>query len=223
MSRENQQTVQIYQKTASQYLANSVTHDQLNPDRAAQKRIMLEKLLSQTFSNLPVGAKILEIGSADGANASYLTQLGYDVTASDIAPAFISACQKQNLPTIKLNALEDDYPDTYAGIFCWRTFVHFTTDDAATVLRKVNQALTSNGIFLFNALNANLHSTGEEWLDFPGEYHMGVKRYYHYFHQSELNQLAAKTGFQIQAFHTEGGNNNDKWLVYTLKKQSQSN
>lgn len=58
----------------------------------------------------------------------------------------------------------------------------------------------------------------EEWVDFPNEYHMGAERYYNYFYEEELNKIITKIGYQILDFHKESGENNNKWLVYVLKK-----
>ena len=47
---------------------------------------------------------------------------------------------------------------------------------------------------------------------------MGVERYYKYFNEEELTEIISKIGYQILSFHKEGGQNNEKWLVYVLKK-----
>lgn len=33
-----------------------------------------------------------------------------------------------------------------------------------------------------------------------------------------MNEIITKTGFKVYDFHKEGGSNNNKWLVYVLKK-----
>lgn len=57
-----------------------------------------------------------------------------------------------------------------------------------------------------------------EWVDFEGEYHMGVKRYYNYFSKEDLDNIIKQTKFKIIKFYKEGGDNNNKWLIYVLKK-----
>ena len=47
---------------------------------------------------------------------------------------------------------------------------------------------------------------------------MGVERYYHYYLQEELDRIIDQTRFLIQSFHKEGGDDNNKWLVYVLQK-----
>ena len=218
MSLENKKTLEAYQKTANQYLLNSVEHNELDMAKAERKKAKLEDFIKRSFSTIPAGSKVLEIGSADGENAKYLESLGYKVTASDVADDFIEAIKANGLEPIKFNAIEDEFLEKYFGIFCWRVFVHFTKEDALTVIRKTYDALENDGIFIFNAINRETRSVDEEWVDFPGEYHMGIDRYYNYYNQADLDAMIAQTGYKIVDFHKEGGDENNKWLVYVLKK-----
>lgn len=218
MSEENKKTLEVYKKTANLYLSNSEQHDRLDPVKANKKREKLEELIKINFSLLPEKAKIFEIGCGDGSNAKFIESLGFEVTASDMADAFIETARKKGINTIKFNALEDNFPQKYFGVFAWRVFVHFTKEDALKVIQKVYDALEENGIFIFNAINRETKNIDNEWVDFEGEYHMGVERYYNYFYQNVLENIINKTNFKIKDFHKEGGENNNKWLVYVLQK-----
>ena len=218
MSKENEKTLEVYKEKAYLYLSNSIEHDKLDPKIAKQKREKLEKLITSHFSSLPKHAKIFEIGSGDGLNAKFIQNLGFDVTASDTADNFIKATQNHGLKTIKFNALEDSFPEKYSAVFCWRVFVHFTKEDALHIIQKVYDTLDDNGIFIFNAMNREIKNTDNEWVDFEGEYHMGSERYYHYFSQSDLDNIIQKTKFKIDDFYKDGGDHNNKWLVYILRK-----
>lgn len=218
MSIENKKTLEVYDKNAQMYMDH--TQDSINedPEKAARKKAALEEYIKRCYSSLDEGAKILEIGAADGENSKYLESLGYKVTASDVADAFIEACKKQGLKTIKFNALEDEFPEKYNGVFCWRVFVHFTKDDVLETLKRVYENLEDNGIFVFNVMNGEHKETLGEWVDFEGVYHMGAERYYNYFIKEELDEMIKDINYEIVNFHTEGGSNKDKWLVYVLKK-----
>lgn len=218
MSIENKKTVEIYKEKASTYLATSIEHDKLEPEKANRKREKLNNFLRSSFQTLPKNAKILEIGSANGENAKYIESLSYNVTASDIAEDFINASKNNGLTTINFNILEDNFKEKYSGILAWRVFVHFTEEDIFETLKKSYDNLENNGIFIFNVINRETRNVDNEWVDFPNEYHMGAERYYHYFNQKDLDDIISQTKFQIQDFHKEGGDNNNKWLVYVLKK-----
>lgn len=218
MSKENEKTIEVYKEKASLYLETTIKHDNLDPEKAKRKRERLEKFIRSNMERLPKGVKVLEIGSGDGSNARYIKELGYDITASDIAEDFISAIQDKDLKTIKFNVLEDEFKEKYSGVFAWRVFVHFTKEDALNVLNKTYDALEDNGLFVFNVMNREGKAVDEEWVDFPNEYHMGADRYYKYFKEEEMNEIIKQTGFEVCDFHKEGGVNNNKWLVYVLKK-----
>lgn len=218
MSKENEETLKIYNIKASKYLETSITHDNLNPEKAKKKSEKLHKFIASNIGTLPRGSKIFEFGSGDGKNAKYIEDLGYDVTASDVAEDFINKTKSTGVKTIKFNVLKDDFNEKYSGVFAWRVFVHFTKEDALQVLKKIYDALEDNGIFVFNVMNREGKNVDEEWVDFPNEYHMGADRFFKYFKEEEMNETIKQTGFKISEFHTEGGANNNKWLVYVLKK-----
>ena len=218
MSCENKKTLGVYERCADVYLNNAIKHDNLDMIKAKKKKEKLEKFIKDAFSSLPIGSKILEIGSADGANALYLKSLGYDITASDVSNIFLEKIKDQGLRTIKFDCLEGEFKEKYNGIFCWRVFVHFTYDDVMKLLERVYENLNDNGIFIFNAINRETRDVDCEWVDFEREYHMGEKRFYNYFRKEKLDDLISKTNFKIDNFFYEGGSSNNKWLVYVLKK-----
>lgn len=219
MSKENQKTLEVYKKKANVYLETSIKHDNLDLNKAKRKREELEKFIKKNISSFPKGSKVFEIGSGDGSNAKYIGKFGYRVTASDIAEDFIKSIESKDLKAVKFNVLKDEFMDKYSAMFCWRVFVHFTKDDASMCLQKVHDALEDNGIFIFNAMNRETKNVDDEWVDFPNEYHMGAERYYNYFNEEKLTKIVTKIGYQILDFHKEGGENNNKWLVYVLKKE----
>ena len=218
MSIENKRTLEVYNKKAKTYLETSIKHDNLNPEKAKHKHEQLETFIKTNIETLPKGSKVFEVGSADGTNAKYIEKLGYQIIASDIAEDFINSIKSKGLKAIKFNVLENEFDEKYSAIFCWRVFVHFTKSDVSKVLKKVYDILEEGGLFIFNVINRETREVDEEWVDFPNEYHMGAERYYKYFYEEELNEIITKMGYKIYNFHKEGGENDNKWLVYVLKK-----
>lgn len=144
MSIENKRTLEVYNKKAKAYLKTSIEHDNLNFQKAKHKREQLEKFIRTNLETLPKGAKIFEIGSADGTNAKYIEKLGYEITASDVAEDFINSIKSKGLKAIKFNVLENEFNEKYSAIFCWRVFVHFTKSDALKVFQKVYDMLCTH-------------------------------------------------------------------------------
>lgn len=218
MSIENKKTVEIYEEKAATYLKTTIEHDKLDEEKAKRKKEKLQNFIKENLEQFKKGSKVFEIGSADGENAKYIESLGYNITASDIADAFINETKSKVENTVKFNVLEDDFKDKYLAVLAWRVFVHFTKEDLDITLNKVHKALENGGIFIFNIMNRETKACDEEWVDFPNEYHMDAERYYKYFLKEEVDSLISKTDFKIKSFHMEGGDNKNKWLVYVLEK-----
>lgn len=218
MSIENKKTVEIYERKAATYLKTTIEHDKLDEEKAKRKKEKLQNFIKENLEQFKKGSKVFEIGSADGENAKYIKELGYNITASDIADAFINETKSKVENTVKFNVLEDDFKDKYLAVLAWRVFVHFTKEDLDITLNKVHKALENGGIFIFNIMNRETKACDEEWVDFPNEYHMDAERYYKYFLKEEVDSLISKTDFKIKSFHMEGGDNKNKWLVYVLEK-----
>jgi 2-polyprenyl-3-methyl-5-hydroxy-6-metoxy-1,4-benzoquinol methylase len=217
MSEENRKTLLAYDKTAQIYIDNTIKHDKKNPEHAAEKRRQISRNLRDSFASLPKGAKILEIGSADGDNAKILESLGFDVTASDVAPAFFETCKKQGLKTLKLNLLTDKLPSGLHGVLCWRVFVHFTREDIRLALKRVYNALLPGGRFVFNVIDIATHDCDGQWYDFPGDYKMGAKRFYAYYKKEDILSLIEETSFVLVNAWPEHGGHND-WFCFVLEK-----
>lgn len=218
-SKENEETLKVYDKYAKAYLEHSIQHDAKDPEKAKKKAEWLKDFAKNGFSNLHSSAKILEIGSADDENSIMLKKLGFDVTSSDVAEDFLNAMRDKKLNPIKLNLLADDFPGRYEGVFCWRVFVHFTEADFELALQKIFNGLDFGGRLVFNVLNAESEENDNDgWYDFPGDYHMGAKRYYQYYKQSQIVKIAKNAGFEIIKSIKNGGKGEDKWLCYILEK-----
>ena len=67
-------------------------------------------------------------------------------------------------------------------------------------------------------MNREIREVDHEWVDFQNEYYLGVERYFNYFSEEFMNKVINDTNFKIVRFFKEGGENNNKWLVYVLQK-----
>ena len=219
MSKENEETLKVYDEYAKVYLETGVIHDQNNPEKAKKKRDNLQKFLKSSFSSLAPRDKIFEIGSGDGENAKFLTTLDLRVCASDVADDFIKAVKKRGLTCKKFNLLKDEFDGMYSGGLAWRVFVHFKEEDLKVAIEKIYKTLRLGGVFVFNVLNSEEHGGKEgEWVDFDNDYHMGVERYFNYYREETVDKILLDAGFEITEKKKEGGDSGKRWLVYVVKK-----
>ena len=219
MSIQNKKTLEAYQKAAKNYLKSTELTNIEFKENSERAKKELHDFLLKTFSELPKGSKILEVGAADGKTSKYIQELGYNVTASDVADDFLKEIKKNGLEPIRFNILTDDFKDVYNAIFCWRVFVHFTKKDSLEALKRSYEALENNGLFILSVINRECKNKDNEWIDFPDVYHLGVDRYFNYYSKEDMDNIISKTKFRIYDFQDSIAENGIKWLVYVLVKR----
>ncbi len=219
MSIENEKTLKVYDEYADTYLETVTRHSQSNPEKARIKKENLQQFLKESFNSLPPRNQIFEIGSGDGENAEFLSSLNFRVVASDVSEGFIKVVQNRGMSCRKFNVLKDDFDRKYDGALAWRVFVHFTKEDLKVALQKIFSTLRPGGIFVFNVLNTVDHDNQEgAWVDFEGDYHMGIERYFNYYKEEEVDEFIKNAGFEIQNKKHEGGDTGKRWIIYAVKK-----
>ena len=163
MSIHNKKTLEAYQKVAKNYLESTRLANSTYKENAIRAKKELQNFIKKTFNEIPKGSKVLEVGSADGENAKYIQELGFDVTPSDVADDFLNAIKDNGLNPIKFNILTDDFKDKYYAIFCWRVFVHFTKKDSLTALKRSYEFLENNGLFILSVINRECKTVDNEF------------------------------------------------------------
>lgn len=183
MSIENQKTLKAYEQYASKYLGQ----DTSNADKLKQD--MLKKCLA----DIPKDAKIFEIGSAGGKDAEFFRSLGYkNITVSDVPSHFLNILKKKGFSPIRFNLIEDEFLDKYNLIYCWAVLMHFTKEEAKSSIRKMYNALESDGKILI-CVKTNKNKK-EDWTDFQNE--KQAKVYFSFWEEKELKNFLNDIGFQ---------------------------
>lgn len=221
MSQENEQTIAIYEKYADKYLEGGVKHQANQPDKQAKKYAELKEFVGQALKGLPKSAAIFEIGSSDGEAAKMFRELGHEVVLSDAPISFVEVMRQKGLSPVQFNLLTDEFPAQYDVIYAWRVFVHFTTDDFRHSCAKIFAALKPGGRFIFNILNSAGHDgLAEAWVDYEGDYAMGVERYFKYWTEEELRKVLEEADFRIARLEFYGGKQDNRWFQVVAEKPS---
>lgn len=216
MSRENEQTLKVYDKYGLDYIKSVLVHNEKDPEKAAKKCAETEAFLKKGFLSLAPRDKILEIGSGSGENAEYLMSLNYRVMASDVSEQFREIISKKNLKCRKLNILTDEIDSLFDGVLAWRVFVHFTPEDLEVAAKKIFDALRLGGRFVCNIINKEAHEVDSEWRDFDNEYRLGEERFFQYYSKEQAEKIFTDAGFEIVEFSYAGEDN--KWMLFVLEK-----
>ena len=192
MSKENEMTIEVYEKFGDKYLSRNKNDIEKNL-KAKNNNDRHIKQLEKYLYGMPKDAKIFEVGSASGRDAKIIQSFGYEkIVVSDIAEYFLNLLKEQGFSPVKFNLITDGFSEKYDFIHCWAVLVHFTKNEAKAAIKKMFDALENNGRL---ALCVQYRDGFEEdWVDRDGK--IGAKRYFSYWTKSELNKYMKEVGFR---------------------------
>lgn len=173
----NEETLLTYEQGFETYIAKT-------PEKVTGE---FKHWLDFALSELPLNARILEIGSGSGRDANYMRSLGYAPNCTDAVEGFVNHLRKQGFKAHLLNALTDNLPQTYDLILANAVLLHFTRPETQEVLRKISSALTGKGRFAFTVKEGREEKWSEEKL--------GGKRYFCFWTTDEITPLLKAAGF----------------------------
>lgn len=143
--------------------------------------------LDAALSGLPAEARILELGSAFGRDAAYITSRGFTVDCTDAVEGFVSRLRQQGFAARRFNALTDELDGRYDLIVANAVMLHFDGDEFVLVLRKLCQALKPGGRFAFTLKQGD----GEAW----STEKIGAPRFFRYWRKAGLDLPLGDAGF----------------------------
>ena len=190
----NNITLQSYENNIEAYVdgtVNSVSGD-------------LKKWLDESIKNIPLNARILELGSGFGRDAFYLQSQGYKVECSDAAKGFVELLIKNGLDTRVLNILEDDINLKYDLIFANAVLLHFDPEEVKKVLEKILKSLNTAGRFAFTLKQGE----GEQWSNDK----LRAPRYFCFWNQKNIVSLIENVGFNKIQITDNNKTKNSTWL-----------
>lgn len=170
-----------YETFFRQYLESNKDHS------VGGKTPDLRVNMLQTF--LPVGRKVLEIGSGIGGDAEALKKAGYEVTTSDITDGFLEVLKSKGFSPLKLDAKRDFLPSNMDAIYANAVLVHFSPDELSLFLQKAGLSLQKERIFFLSVIKGEGFERSSRA--------RGFERDFHYYNQDNLGILLETAGFQI--------------------------
>ena len=190
----NQQTIQSYEAHVQEYI-DGTPHDVSGA---------LKDWIDEAVSGLSEDADVLEFGSAFGRDAAYLQSLGYKVECSDAAQNFVDLLKQGGFNARKLNAITDELGQRYDVVLANAVLLHFTRDEAKSVLTKVYASLKDNGRFAFTLKQGD----GDKWTDDK----LGAPRYFCFWRAAQIRQLVQDAGFGAVKVNGDRASGHATWL-----------
>lgn len=197
----NEITLQAYENGLDEYNAAAI------PEVTGS----VKDLVDAGLDMLPVGAKILELGSAHGRDAAYMEGRGFKVDRTDAAHSFVNFMNTQGYEARVLDALTDNYGGPYDMVYANAVLLHFTAEQIPQVLSRVYESLAEHGLFSFSVKIGE----GEGWSDAK----LKSPRFFSYWHEQPLKDLLVGNHFDV-VFWEEGktGHDNGDWFHIIAKK-----
>lgn len=203
MSQTNQQTLGTYNSAVTQYF------EAASPEVSTG----IKEWIDMNLSQLPAGARILEIGSGTGKDAAYMEAKGFTVELTDASQGFVDHIKSQGRQARMLNALTDEMDGDYDMVYANAVLLHFTRDETAAVLKKMHQALKPSGRLAFSLKSGD----GEELTD----RRLNAPRYFCYWQKATLEPVVRAAGFNNIdiIFDRSRGDDKDPFLLVSAKKE----
>ncbi|WP_180032078.1 bifunctional 2-polyprenyl-6-hydroxyphenol methylase/3-demethylubiquinol 3-O-methyltransferase UbiG [Acinetobacter sp. YH12245] len=127
-------TIDYYNKHAEEFTTSTFEVD-------------MKSLYQPFLAELPEGAGILDVGCGSGRDTLAFKNKGYQVDAIDYSEELVKKATRLTGIPIKLKSFYevDDY-EAYDGIWACASLLHCERSRLAEVLKKMVQALKSNGV-----------------------------------------------------------------------------
>ena len=144
-------------------------------------------LIDLLAERIEPGARVLELGSGTGRDATELERRGFVVRRTDATQAFVEMMRADGYAADRLNAITDDFEGPYDAVFASAVFLHFDRAQLTEVLRRAARATR---VLAF----ATREGKGEEW----SNRHLDLPRHFVLWQEDALRELLTATGWTVE-------------------------
>ena len=184
---------------------------QAAPAYAARTGTQPAPQLTDFVAALPVGARVLELGSGGGRDAAFMLARGLDVHPTDASPELAAEAERRiGRPVTIMTFDQLEAADAYDGVWACAALLHAPADELTADLARIHRALRPGGLFV-----ASFKAGGGEGRDQFG-------RYYNYPDQARLAaHYATAAPWQSVTIAEHAGSGYDnlptRWLWVTAR------
>ena len=200
LTKEEQETIQSYDKYGKQWAASHLDFDFWAPELRGFKKY------------LPEG-RVLEIGSGGGRDARELIKAGYEYTGTDISKGLLEAAKKYNLGAkFLLKSVYDlDFPkDYFDGFWACAVLLHIPKSRIDKALRQLYRITKPRGVGFISVKKGK----GEKITIEPPP---DGKRFFAYYSLKEFETILLKNNFKILFSKERKKTEKTTWLIYFVR------
>lgn len=156
-----------------------------------------EDFLQGVVSLLPMGSRMLELGTGPGGDALFFEAHGVCVQRTDGTRAFVERLRSRGHQAEVLDVTTDQFGGPFDVVFANAVLLHLTVDQFDTVLAKAAQAVRPGGLLVFTVKEGD----GAQWtttkLDRP--------RYFTYWREPAMRAHLRTAGWTLMSVeHVQG-------------------
>lgn len=156
-------------------------------------------------------SQILEIGSAAGALALWLTHLGHSITCVEPAEVPAKKAAERGLKVV-VSRLQDFYTDhTFDGILAISSLIHVPKADIPAQIEKLSTLVKKEGFVIATFIEGE----GEGYEDFQNH---GKKRFFSKFSQEEIEAILSRHFSIIEKQRIPSRRLNQTFLLFVGKR-----
>lgn len=152
---------------------------------------------------------VLEIGSGPGWDANHLEKRGLQVLRTDATRAFVDRLRGHGFDARRLDARTEELGGPYSGLVANAVLLHLSRSQFEAFLRRARAAVCEDGALAFTLKEGD----GDGWSD----HKLGGARHFTYWRADQVNQLLARTGWNLVRLDPVSGYANP-WLHYLAQR-----
>jgi len=194
LSKEEQQTLDVYKQIASEWVKTHQSEDFFRDE-------------FELFTSLLPAGKILDIGCGFGIVGPHFMNNGYDYTGIDASDSMLEEAHKwtSDATFLKMNmrALEFE-PDTFDGFWACASILHIPKRFADGVLEEITRVTKSRGIGYISLKKGDREEVRDDG------------RFFALYQSQEFLKKLRVRGFIIHEFKEKRYENTD-WLFFLVE------
>lgn len=191
MGSKTEKTVREYEEIAEEYTEEHV--DDMED---------IADILGYFIDHLE-GDKVLDVGCGPGRDARYFVEKGLDVTGIDLTSKFTEIASERvpKAEFLKMDMRDLEFSkNTFDGIWVCASFFHVPKDEARETLKEFKGVLKPDGIISLSVKGGE----GEKYL--KTNKYGGEKRFFAFYKEEEIKEMARSCGFKIKKVKTDKSN-----------------
>ncbi|MDP4332775.1 bifunctional GNAT family N-acetyltransferase/class I SAM-dependent methyltransferase [Curtobacterium sp. A7_M15] len=192
-----ERTLDAYERAADRYAERTDDH------RAG--------LVDDLLALVPLGARVLELGSGPGRDALALETTGLVVDRTDGARSFVDALRADGHDARQLDVRPDAFGGPYDAVFANAVLLHVERGDLGGVLARLRDAVHPGGVL---AATVKL-GEGEAW----STRKLDRARHFTYWTPEPLAEVVRRSGWtDVDVRETTRAGADERWLTVTARR-----